>query len=1588
MLSSYIKDLLLNNIKIPYISSSTSDNEKDNSIEKTEVKTEQKSYIRLSNEIFKLNNSSMTFINNDIAYLLDGNNSLYKLHRLNDSKNKYNIVETTNNFIENNNTYIFSLEKEYLFGFNSSEFGKSENSIKLLKTEHNDKNTKIEIKIDETSKKIFNESISKSKEIINDIYLNLISFDENDKNGFLTNYSPITEIPTNNIAFLQYNTYLFIIHPIYKKNPKDKNAENQANNVNAYKDKDYFFSDKYIYAIDQFDIFLNIDKIKDGDTNLLNINYKNSTILKTPLDSISNIIEEAQKNKKSIINIDDIFNNNIKNKNKLLIINNILCFTDTCKNFYDINNNKICYFENESNENALIKDISNDSKENLSNSIISQFDNLIINLTLIKSSINNVQELRENEYKINYLFNNNNIFLKNKNKINEIKENVNKMFLKNKSNILDNNKDDILKEIFQTFDDEETEPGKDEKEKEKEKDSVQNLNEDVSNYILSYLCKNIIEKNDLNEINKNIEKMKKNENPDLYEITKYLKRPYVINIDYPTIKLIEDLIMISSEKNESSVSDKFNIFCLLFILENHLTYLSSLKINSKFLFGNIKNIDYLISLLQQICNKNNEYKNICFSLLIKILSITEDYPNDKLNLLFKEILFPIDFVDNPEKLSFYIEIFKYANYSKANMKTIITNESSYQFILDLINALLTNEKNINISYISDFFNEFILFYNNIISYILVNINGIKFSNFVNSLLRLYNSNLSEEKIKNPKILKPLIYHLIVQCLNNYKLLPNDFYLQNWSYIYDILSILQKIRNNILPNISKDIDSSKNKKDLILDTFNFSADFPGNKYKEIYFGKLSYDKSFEEENKKENENIINTSSTKDEKGSLYIQLLCINKTQNVFNKKTSTNSIVEIINLNNNDNIFSFENILSNNKVEIIYKKIDNIDIINDTIKIRLYPQSINYLIKMRISNYLFYNEDIDILVNPLIELMNKILKKFSFYYTNEENEIFNLFHTRLFSKGVSNKILLTKKENKDEEEIIKYLKENKNNEFNELLETNILNISKNSSENTNEDEKNITKYSKNCLTYLENENIIKCINIFKEKQNIFIKGDIPDKIVNISFLIILKHENLLNKFIDYAEKLIKNNSLFSPDDIFYILFNKCNDLRKTYKEKKDEIIKNEKENEMNEIFDEALNRIYFLFNLNSEGKNTKKDKEKINNNDIINIYIKEHVNNISQIIKNDKFNLSKILDAYRLMQSQAKFREISLIILNNIIQKFVDKQCVDNIIENYYKNFCFPNNANSIKLPNIYESLNSVSENLVLNITNNFNSVINSILDKLSNYKDNNTQNIDTYFDLTIYLNFLLWRIRRRNYPTTNKIFEFFNKSKNPLINDSTKYFFFYNYSQDKKNNSINQFKEFRILDKYATAKILSDIFIYYYQESMIIELEKKIDSSKKPLDSFKLMKGNSILLNDTYNSILMSISSIFNSQFFGVLQLFIDNEKLNNKDNTNNNQLYLNKKSMYNSKLSNLLNEFIKLALSDLDLIFTEYTLWKQLYKLLPYSNYQNTCLIFNLLKKFTNSSFDMFDEVFYDEFNNKYTNEKYYDYLFNIMKDNKYKS
>ena len=1550
MLNNNIINLLKNKLKTPNLSNLLKER-----IEQIENDTEIKSYIKLSPLEFNFNNSHFIFINKDIAYLLNENNLLYKIYRTEDVKNKYSIVESNNNFVKSDSDSTLSLitlDKEYLFGFDSNEFGKGENVIKLLLQEHHSSNKKIQIKMDEISQKILTKSIEKSNEVVNDIYLNLFNFETKEKEQFLKLYIPNSENNNSLISITQNNSSLYILHPIYKKQIS-KNKQQENIQINSF-----FFSGNYIYILDEFELSMSHNSIKEDDESFLNINHKYSYIIKTSNDNLNVFEEEEQKKIKEKYNIDDILKN-IKNKNKIIIINNYLCFTNKCEKFLDLNKNKISIFDNESNENDFIKNISNLNKDV---SIIVNYENSIFSLELVKTTLNNVQEIQENEYIVNNKHYKNNIFMKKKNEINKIRNIMNKIFFKNKG-FNNDQKEDILKEIFQTFDEEEN-IFKDNN----DINEGNNLKENISNYILSDLFNITQEINDINEINDNITE---SDDSEAYNLIKYLKRPFIINIDFPTIKLIEDLIIFNLEKSKDLDEGNLNIFCLLCILDNHLSYLNSLKINSKFLFGNMKNIESLIQLLKQIYEKNKDYKNICSAIIIKILCITEDYPTEKINKLYQEILYPIDFIENPDYLYLYIQFFLYAKYSKFNMKKIFSNEILYKFVIDLIDELLKNEKVINISCISEFFNEFIFFYNSLISYILAHVNGIKFSNFINSILSLFVKNITDEKITTPKILQPLLYNLIIQCLNNYKLLPKDFYLQNWSLFYDILYQVQRIRNLDFSKNDKDINNL-DKKDFILDTFNFCSEFTNNKSKEYLFGKAT-----NEQQKEDKENEINTNS-KDTK-SIYLSLLVITKTESKYTKNAQSNNIIELINVNNdNELIFSFENILSSNKVEIINKKIEGIDILNNLVKIRLYPISQNYLIKMRISNYQFYNEKLDILVNPLAELMNKILNKFAFYYTNEENEIFNLFHTRLFSEGFANNSLITKKETKDEEQIILYLKENKNKEFLEYLDTK---QDKNTIQDDikNEDEMTITKFNnESCSTYLENENIIKCINIFKDKQNIFIRGEIPDKIVNLSFLIILKHENLLSKFIKYAEKLVKDNLAVSPDDIYYLMFNKCNDLRNTYKELKDEIIKNEKEKELDNIFNEIFNRLYFLFNLNSE--NISKKGKEFDSHDMINMYVKEHVNNISQVIKNSQFNLSNILKAYRLLQSQAKFREISLIILNNIIKKFEDKQCVENIIENYYKSYCFQNNINDIKFPNIYESLNSVSENLVLGITNNFNSVINSILDKLINLKNDKGNNF-TYFDLTIYLNFLLWQIKRRNYPTTKKIFEFINKSDNSLIEEAKNYLFSYSNKKDKKNNIFNYMKDCRTMDEFSTSKVLSDIFIYFYQESIIIELNKK-NEYKQNL-AFNLMRGNSVLLKDTYDDIIKQILLIFNNQFIKLLNLFDENEKSAHEDSN-----YDNKINEYNLKLTNLLNEFTKLALTNLDIIFAEYNLWKQLYKLLKYTNYQNTCLIFNLLKKFTNNSFDLFNEIFEDEFKDNYTNEKYYDYLFNIMKNNKYKS
>ena len=93
-------------------------------------------------------------------------------------------------------------------------------------------------------------------------------------------------------------------------------------------------------------------------------------------------------------------------------------------------------------------------EKNKESSTIVSYENSIFYLNLIKTTLNNVQEIQETEYKIKNKFYSNLIFSNKREWISQIKKIINKIFSNNKS-LINDQKEDILKEIFQTFDDEE-----------------------------------------------------------------------------------------------------------------------------------------------------------------------------------------------------------------------------------------------------------------------------------------------------------------------------------------------------------------------------------------------------------------------------------------------------------------------------------------------------------------------------------------------------------------------------------------------------------------------------------------------------------------------------------------------------------------------------------------------------------------------------------------------------------------------------------------------------------------------------------------------------------------------------------------------------------------------------------------------------------------------------------------------------------------------------------------------------------------------------------------------------------------------------
>ena len=610
-----------------------------------------------------------------------------------------------------------------------------------------------------------------------------------------------------------------------------------------------------------------------------------------------------------------------------------------------------------------------------------------------------------------------------------------------------------------------------------------------------------------------------------------------------------------------------------------------------------------------------------------------------------------------------------------------------------------------------------------------------------------------------------------------------------------------------------------------------------------------------------------------------------------------------------------------------------------------------------------------------------------------DDKITNLFNTRLLSLGIP------KNKNKDKNNSdLKLFEEYLNNKN---LKT-IFQTKKSSSEiNLEEDEEITTEKKKinedsSLEDLISNNNIINVIKRFENQMKIIIKGEIPDKIVKYAFFIILHHENLLEIFINYCqdENQQKESENILNKNIFYVILERCSDLRRIYKEIKDNLINQNLEitNTFNFIFE----KLKFLYSLNPEIKINKTPK-KINQifSKQLNQIINEHIINITQLIMNEDITIDNILEGYDKIQTQAKFREISLVILKEVLHNIKDNDVICYILSNFYFNF---SEYNSI--PSIYDSLKCVNENIVRNITKSFHIILTSIVEKIENEKLSK-------FNLAIYLSFLIWKIRKRNFimfASNNKI-QIFDLFKNKInLEKANKFLFILPESGLEGKNYIN-FYELRPIDDYHLGKILTDLFIYY--TSRIIHLEnkneEKDDYLKKEKDNsnneLKLVRLESIIQTD-YFSIFEIIINAFGHQFQNILQVFnSETHILAEKEITfpfeeKNFEPFINK--MIQKKLENVLNGFNKISLyqystsnnlNNRRTIFKYHSIWKNLLSLTKFSNYENTQLIFNILKIFTLIEFDnlyLFVDKIQDnkKSKNDFKLEDFYDLILNITK------
>ena len=1049
-----------------------------------------------------------------------------------------------------------------------------------------------------------------------------------------------------------------------------------------------------------------------------------------------------------------------------------------------------------------------------------------------------------------------------------------------------------------------------------------------------------------------------------HSVSKAMKDKHVLSLDYPTLMCFNRLISVNKTNAK-------RLFCLLMLLKNHFANMKSNKVCASVVFGKESVVYESIDLLMKVSKDVQDMKELIYEIVFDLLCICEFIKGKQLD----DILCNMDFIRNNDINSkCYLCLFDYCCYSKANMNHFTSSdycaEINARFISHLaeleINSLdpkaSSTHNKLNKSF-HLFHKHYLTFYSHFYSNVIHN--APLHNNTANKHLSLIYNNLSSlilPHFSNQPLLRclltsssfiiPLLHFTVSITLSTYSSLPNAFTLQFWQFFFALIQSLSSLKQRVLSTAQRQIPL-QHQHDIIIDNTAFTNE--------------------------QSKSIVYAPAFHESEVNLYIETIVINKQNDSSNNNNSSNSCANIVSIENNKTNVKLLNINAccggNNTILYEYHKIPNVNVENE-MKITFHADAKSFLVKVRISNYEWSLRYIDIILEPCIELFNRMLHTFANYSIEEETNgyyqsIMSLFNTRLFSQGFP----LEKASTYLNDDIELFCKgvshcETFKNEFT---------ANANSYEVSNSAVFNDNSNSVPLDTLLSNDKLNKVLSSFDDKQRILIKGDIPDLLVKIAFYIILKHENILTQFTSFHNAdnhstthtmIVSSSMKQNVDDNYSSIWKGCSTLRAVYKSKKDAYMNSNTNTNVSTAFSDVISKLQFIYDLPPQPKQSHMCyNSKLSFTNAFSNIIKEHVDTITSIVTNDTITQQTIVKGYEYVQIKAKFREISIQILTKAISAINDNSVISNMLCNYYNSFvCKVGNGNSaVSLPSIYDSLLCVNEKIVMNITEAFHKLLGVVVNKIKHDANMNR------FDMSVFVNFLMWNMRKRNYRfiIASKVFELFHTNNNnnddgehlSFIDKGNKYLFVYPQTESTDNKFIH-FSEITPIDDCHIGKLLSDVFECYATRIIHLDMVNINAHSNSSSDSETLLE---MILDVLVNQLCVIISLCDKQQNSNNSSSNSDSDNISNytfpyEHNINHSDFFVKSTQLKLYNVLNIVNKICVLYSRKNNYVFKHYELWAKIFTLLTYANYTNTRLIFSVLKQFTQIEEDNIVQ-FYDD-------------------------